>query len=161
MSLAQGSRWCFVKPRRCERQRERWGGRRLAQWSFSVFSDIPLKNSSVNHKWGMQGEIDCSISAFRISILNKTCSGNGGEKSLCQKQCWHSGSGLHISCFSYLISKNTFFSFFCIAACMFRGHECALTLKEKGNTFNLGYSLHSWPFTLEMYHVINPRAFLC
>lgn len=27
----------------------------------------------------MRGEIDCSISAFRISALNKTCSGNRGK----------------------------------------------------------------------------------
>lgn len=32
------------------------------------------------------------------------------RESLCQRQRWHSGSRLHILWFSYLISKNTFFS---------------------------------------------------
>lgn len=67
-------------------------------------SEIFISKSKV------QGEIDCSISAFRISLLNKTWGGNCRE-SLCQRKRLHSWSWLHILCFSYFISKN-FFLFF-------------------------------------------------
>lgn len=43
------------------------------------FLTFRLEYSSVNQKRGLRGKIDCSISAFRISVLNKTCGGNRGE----------------------------------------------------------------------------------
>lgn len=74
------------------------------------------------------------------------------RESLCQRQRWHSGSWLHILCFSYLISKNTFF-FFRPPVCMFPGCICAhagSTVKRRGNMVILWF-----PFTWMAIHTGN------
>lgn len=86
------------------------------------------------------------------------------RESLCQRQRWHSGSELHILCFSYLISKNTFFSFFFLPGVL---HVSGLLMctccfdieaERKHAHFVVSFFFYEWPFTLEMYLAPQPKS---
>lgn len=87
------------------------------------------------------------------------------RESLCQRQRWHSGSWLHILCFSYLISKNTFFFFFAPGGLHVSGlHMCTCWFNteagRKHGHFVVSFYMngHShWKYTLPLHS----RAFLC
>lgn len=72
------------------------------------------------------------------------------RESLCQRQSWYSGSWLHILCFSYLISKNTFFVPSGLHVSGLLMCACCLNSEAEREHFVVSF-LYEWPFTLEIH----------